>query len=127
MQRQYSNRAGTAGDQDPCLPVPWVRPFWGAALYPREQTIAVSKAPQTLQAWMEPFAYGDVGIIRWQVLFGGDGIHASPSSGIAQAGDTIPLRITVDDPSKANVYEVDVESQSANAGSSWWFAYVVVK
>jgi hypothetical protein len=127
VQRQYSNIAAQANDQDPCLPLPWARPFWSAALYPREQTISVSTTPQTLQAWIEPFAYGDVGIIRWDALFTDGSMHAEPSSGIAQAGDTIPIRITLDKPSKATVYEIDIESQSAKAGSSWWFAYVVVK
>ncbi len=127
VQRQYSNAAAVAGNREPCVPLPWTRPYWGAALYPRTQTIATSKSPQVVQTWMEPFAYGDVGTILWEVLSADDGIIVDPESGVSQAGDTIPIRVTIADPSKPHVYELDIESQSATAGASLWFTYVVVQ
>ena len=125
VQRQYSNLAAMAGDREPCLPLPWPRPFWGAAIYPRLQTVATATTPRVAQAWMEPFAYGDVGLITWQI-FTDDGIVVEPDSGASQAGDTIPLRVTIANPGKAQDYQLIVETQSAKAGASASFAWVDV-
>jgi hypothetical protein len=125
VQRQYSNAAAVAGDREPCLPLPWTRPYWGAALYPRAQSTARSTSPQVVYAWMEPFAYGDVGPITWQI-YPDDGVVAEPQAGASQAGDTIPIRLTIANPAQPKLYTAIVESQSATAGASTWFSYVSV-
>jgi hypothetical protein len=127
VQRQYSGQAAAAGTRDPCLPVPWSRPFWGVAVYPNISRAPIGTAPVTRQAWLEPFAYGDVGLMKWEVLLQDESVHVTPSSGTAHAGDTIPITITISNPSKVTAYEIDVFSQSQLGGSSWWFAYIIIK
>jgi hypothetical protein len=127
VQRQYSGRIATLGTQDPCVPSPWNRPFWGVAVYPRVVPAPVATHAVTVPAWIEPFAYGDVGLIKWIAVPQETGIHIAPSSGEARAGDTIAVSITLDDPHRADVHEIDVWAQSQRAGSNWWYSYVSVK
>jgi hypothetical protein len=126
VQRQYSATVAAAGNDDPCRPLPWTRPFWSVALYPSTLRAKTSAQPVTLQAWLEPFAYGDVGLIKWIAAPVDDNIIIEPAQGQSHAGDTIPVTITLTAPMSAGVHEIDVESQAANGGSSWWFGYVVI-
>lgn len=100
VARLYSNLVAARGDQDPCGPAPDARPFFNVALLP--SSVAVHTDAQgngTADLSIEPFAYGDVGPIDWQVVanYGApvDGIAFAPASGRANAGDTIAVHLTV--------------------------------
>jgi hypothetical protein len=125
VQRLYSNQRAALGNVDPCIPVPWDRPYWNVALDPGviERT---TKDIARVDARLDVFAYGDVGAIKWIAVSADGTAEVIPSHGTAHAGDTIPITITLDS-SAAGVREIDVLSESEKAGAAMWFSYVEVR
>jgi hypothetical protein len=124
VQRQYSGKAALDGTKDPCIPLPWDRPYWNVAIDPAVIPIVASSGQVAVKARLAVYAYGDVGLIKW-VAVSTDGA-VSPSSGEAHAGDTIPINITMFDASRG-VHEFDVFAESEKAGGAAWFSYVTAQ
>ncbi|MDB4965850.1 MAG: hypothetical protein JWN44_1539 [Myxococcales bacterium] len=124
VQRQYSGQAAVAGDKDPCIPVPWDRPYWNVAIDPETIPVAANATGVPVTARLAVFAYGDVGLIKW-VALSGDG-RVSPDHGEAHAGDTIPITITLSN-SDRGPHEFDVFAESEKAGGAAWFSYVTIQ
>lgn len=125
VQRLYSAARALDGTKDPCVPLPWDRPYWNVALDPgviERTTLDVAR----VDARLDVFAYGDVGTIKWFALSAEGNATITPSHGTAHAGDTIPVVITLDS-SAAGVREIDVLSESEKAGAAMWFSYVEVR
>ncbi len=125
VQRLYSAQRAADGTKDPCVPLPWDRPYWNVALDP-EVMPRTTADPLTFQARLDVFAYGDVGLVKWFAVSADGSAHVTPSSGRANAGDTIPVTITLDS-AATGVHEIDVLSESEKAGAAMWFSYVTVK
>jgi hypothetical protein len=125
VQRLYSGQVAALGTADPCLPLPWQRPYWNVALDPAVVTAAAALGAH-LTARLDVFAYGDVGEIKWFVGSNDGRVTATPSFGVAHAGDTIPVTLEIAEP-KRDVYEVDLFAESQEAGSNLWISYVVLQ
>jgi hypothetical protein len=122
VQRNYSDARAADGTIEPCLPIPWDHPYWNVAVDPPVIPAAPgSTAP--IDARLDVFAYGDVGLIKW--VASSSGADVEPSSGEAHAGDTIAISITpLSALRSGEVVEIDLLSESAKAGSQLWFGYV---
>ena len=125
LQRQYSGKTAMAGNLDPCIPLPWKRPYWNVALDPPVLHTPVAAQQVTLTARLDVFAYGDVGVIKWFASPSDSATTVTPNHGEAQAGDTIPITVTTT-PSQAKTIEIDIDSESEKAGAAAWFSYVTV-
>jgi hypothetical protein len=126
LQRQYSNAVAMDGTKDPCIPLPWNRPYWNVALDPAASTANATPGGALVNARLDVFAYGDVGLIKWFASSADGSAAVAPASGEAHAGDTIPITISFTH-AQRGIYEIDVESESEKAGSAAWFAYVTLQ
>jgi hypothetical protein len=126
LQRLYSSQAAALGNLDPCLPMAWTHPFFNVAIDPSAITYKKGQTSNQFSAKLEPFAYGDVGLIRWQVFSDDPGIKIEPNAGQSHAGDTIRLTYTISSKAATGGHEIDVQSESAQGGSNWWFSYVTL-
>jgi hypothetical protein len=126
VQRQYSGQVALLNNQDPCIPLPWNRPYWNVAIDPGTILSAATATKLTVNARLAVFSYGDVGLIKWLASSADGSGTVDPDSGEAHAGDTIPITITLGS-GQRGTYEFDVEAESEKAGSAAWFSYVVVQ
>jgi hypothetical protein len=123
VQRMYSFATAKLNNADPCLPVPYPRPFFNVTTKPAVLPLSVPSpaptTPFTLETLLEPFAYGDVGAIHWAVI--GSQFDVQPASGTVMPGDTVRLEITVPgNVPLSNIYEIDIQVESEKAGSNTW-------
>jgi hypothetical protein len=122
VQRFYSDKRAADGTIDPCLPLAWDRPYWNVATDPSVIT-AAPNVTAPLDARLDVFAYGDVGLIKWSAS--SSGASVDPPGGEAHAGDTIPITVTLSSGLQSGDFvEIDIISESANGGSQLWFSYV---
>jgi hypothetical protein len=121
VNRNWSNKASLAGNQDPCQPVPADKPYFNVATSPTTFDIVHSTTDTvTAQGEFQPFAFGDVGEIKWQVYPLGTGVTVSPSKGTAMAGDTIGFTISVTPKAQTGGYMFLIYAQSAKGGVQQW-------
>ena len=126
VQRYYSFATAKKGNEDPCLPVPYPRPFFNVTTDPPVMTIGLPanppKDPFVETFLLEPFAFGDVGKIHWQVI--NSTVDVQPSSGTVMPGDTVRLTVTLPPNIGFSVSEVDIGVESEKGGSNTWPFYV---
>jgi hypothetical protein len=129
VTRFYSAKNAAAGNADPCVPTPAGRPYFNSGLLPNESTLTRSSATKSgsVDVMLEPFAFGDVGLIKWETFLQGSGVTITPSSGLAHAGDTIRLTITADKTAQPTVYLIPILSQAQKGGENEWWGTVTVQ
>ena len=82
----------------------------------------------TVEAKFEPFAFGDVGSIKWQLQTSpGKGVSITPELGTANAGDTIRFTVSVTKAAQAGDYPIDIFTQSAKGGHNQWVSSITVQ
>jgi hypothetical protein len=125
VTRLYSNKAAAAGNSDPCVPAPAGDPYFDVAVDPIDITLP---AGQSMTAKLEPYAFGDVGVIKW-ALEGqpGQGITVSPESGQVKAGDTVGLTINVAAKTQSGTYPIFLYVDSQKGGSNQWMSAINVQ
>jgi hypothetical protein len=117
VNRIYSSKTAAIGKSDPCLPAPADQPFFGVGVMPPVLTIQTdSIGDGSATAALEPFAFGDVGTIRWTLAAAPKGVTFSAKAGKGRAGDSIPFTITVD-------HSFDSTGGSCSEGSCAVFLY----
>ena len=122
LQRLYSDMRAANGTIEPCLPLAWDHPYWNVALDPAVVTAAPGSSAG-VDARLDVFAYGDVGLIKW--VASSTGADVFPPSGEAHAGDTIAIKITPLSALQAGqAVEVDILSEAAKGGSQLWMGYL---
>jgi hypothetical protein len=124
VQRMYSFATAKLGNMDPCLPLPYPRPFFGVTTDPSMSTVRGSVGA-TITFNLEPFAYADVGVMHWQVT--SSPFEPIPLSGMAMPGDTIPLSLVVPKGTPASFYEIDIGIEASKGGSFTWPLYITVQ
>jgi hypothetical protein len=123
VTRLYSQKRAAAGVADPCVPAP-THPYFNVGVAPADWQVTVG----TSTAAIEPYAFGDVGLIKWAFEGNpGPGITVTPQSGSAHAGDTIPISVTVTSKASGGTYPVMVYTQSAKGGTNQWFSSITVQ
>jgi hypothetical protein len=126
VQRLYSFAAAKLENTDPCLPVPFSRPFFGVTTKPTSVTVNVPKRPgpglYPVETVLQPFAYGDVGALHWQVI--NSDVDIQPLQGVVMPGDDVHLTANVPGgtvaANQATILEVDFEVESEKAGTFTW-------
>ena len=122
LQRLYSTMRAADGTLDPCQPQAWDHPYWNVALDP-PIVAAAPGSSAAIDARLDVFAYGDVGDIKW--VASSSNADVEPPTGTAHAGDTIPITVQpLSALRSGEVVEVDILSESAQAGSQLWIGYV---
>ncbi|MEO6952376.1 MAG: hypothetical protein ABI321_11230 [Polyangia bacterium] len=109
----YSQAAAIAGNQATCQPS--AGPFFNVAVSPGYiQVQRGADGTGTATAKYLPFSFGDVGPISWTLQFSpGSGIKISPSSGEANAGDTIAFTVTTSSDVQKGPYLMAVTARDA--------------
>ncbi len=125
VSRLYSAKIAAAGNADPCLPAPDV-PYFGAAIAPITVTTDDTGAG-TATAEVEPFAYGDVGQIKWTIYAQITGVIFSTLKGSSNAGDTIPLTVTVTPASSYGTFPIEIYAVAKNGRANLWFSSVTIQ
>jgi hypothetical protein len=119
VTRLWSARAAATGMSDPCVPAP-TTPWFGAAISPSSINVTLDPSGKgSALAAVEPFAYGPVGKIHWQ-LYSQTGLTFSPSQGVNQAGDTIAIHIAVDGAFQAQPIPLFLFATDAAGDTSVW-------
>src|SRR5581483_3380435 len=128
VTRLYSQQAAAAGTSDPCVPAP-KRPYFNVGVEPADWQVTHDPSMTvTAFAKIEPYAFGDVGIIKWQLeQQPGSGVKITPSSGQAMAGDTIPLQVTVSPTARQRTLPIAIYAQSAKGGTNQWFSTITIQ
>jgi hypothetical protein len=129
VQRLYSFATAKLNNADPCLPVPYPRPFFNASTDPPVLSLTIpSPAPSAgfnLRTLLEPFAYGDVGAIHWGVI--STPFSVEPFRGTVMPGDTVPLVIHIpSDVMNNTIFEIDIQVESEKAGANTWPFFIDV-
>jgi len=130
VTRNWSNAAVKAGDRDPCQPVVNNRPYFNVAVNPINVLVDTSAGDDITEvdAAYEPYALGDVGLIKWSLAYEPDsGITVVPSSGQGKAGQTIPLKIRVASTVRAGTYAIYLITDSAHGGGNQWVSTITVQ
>jgi hypothetical protein len=126
VSRNWSNKAVKSGNTDPCQPdlgLPW----YNVALDPIEIHITQNeKGEGGSTAFLRPFAYGDVGIIKWQLGLLGDGVIMSPSSGSSVAGDTFYVTFESKQ-AQPGTYPILLQVQSQRGPNTQWVSKLTVE
>ena len=133
VTRNWSNKAAAAGNIDPCQPTPPNRPYFNVAVNPTD----IDVTPDTsnpdgtdVDAVFEPYAFGDVGVIKWQ-LEGppGPGITVTPSKGSGMAGQSIPFKIHIASTVRGNgqSFPIYLATSSAKGGSNQWVSSITIE
>ena len=125
----YSQVAAAAGNKEPCQPTPAGQPFFNVAVSPTNVVVTTDdNGIGDAQAQYQPFAYGDVGMLRWMVEQGpGQGIKITPSSGQAKAGETIRMTVHVGASARSGQYPLVLGVRSDKAGKNAYTATITVK
>jgi hypothetical protein len=124
VQRMYSFATAKLGNADPCLPVPYTRPFFGVTTDPAMATVRGSVGA-TLNFNVEPFAYADVGVMHWQVT--SSPFQPIPLEGTVNPGDTVALSLIVPKGTPSSFYEIDIGIEASKGGSFTWPLYITVQ
>jgi hypothetical protein len=116
VTRLWSNAAAAANNADPCVPAP--APYFNVAVDPPHIDATIdSTMATTFTAQIEPFAYGDVGQIKWRLATQpGPGVTIDPTSGTNNPGETIRMTVTIDPSAQGGSYPVYFEARSTKAG-----------
>lgn len=109
----YSQSAAIAGNQATCQPSSG--PFFNVAISPGDIVVTRGALGSgTASAKYLPFSFGDVGRIKWTLEFSpGSGIKVSPSSGEANAGDTIAFTVTASSAVQQGPYVLALTARDA--------------
>jgi hypothetical protein len=123
----YSNLDAMAGNVDPCGPTPPNQPFFNVAIAPTQIDLTTdASGVGDTTAMIEPFAYGPVGAMHWEVVLnlglGAPGVTVSPSKGSGQAGDTIPLKIHAGSQAQLGPMSISVYVQTKNGWTNTWYS-----
>ncbi len=121
VSRLWSAKTAKAGVADPCLPAPPSPYAWfnaGAAPI----TVTLNGAPKVdVELDVEPFAYGPVGIISWQIVYGpGPGVLFSHTKGQGGAGSTQPITVTVTTDADIGPHVVMISSHAKTWNNVWY-------
>ncbi len=137
VTRLWSNAAAAAGNLDPCQPAPSNKPYFNVAvesspaMEPRTPDIMIqtdANGTAMVQAQFEPFAFGDVGSIKWSLQTDvGTGVTLVPTSGTANAGDTVRFMINVTKQAQPGGYPIDLFTQSAKGGHNQWTSSITIQ
>src|SRR5262249_10126825 len=114
---------------DPCLPVPDPPYAWfNAGADPETQVVTLGGATKvTTTLNIEPFAYGPVGIIGWQIEMGpGPGMIFSRTKGQGIAGSTQTIDVTVTQDASFGPHIIMIASH-AKTWSNVWYATIDVE
>ena len=125
VSRLYSAATAAAGDADPCFPAP-ATPYFGAAIAPVTVTTDDTGAG-TASAEVEPFAYGDVGAIKWTVYAQITGVIFSTLKGSSMAGDTIPLTVTVTPAATLGTYPIEIYAVAKSGRANLWYSSITIQ
>jgi hypothetical protein len=113
VTRVYSQKAAAMGNVDPCVPAPADTPFFNVGFAPRLVTVMTdSKGAGTATTQLEPFSYGDVGMVKWRMYGMPEGLTISPDSGSARPGDTVAVTITIAPAFKPQTYAAGIFVQT---------------
>jgi hypothetical protein len=127
--RNWSNRAAAAGNIDPCAPAPATHPYYNVAIAPTSLQLTIpAKAPLNYEAKIEPYAFGNVGEIKW-VLDSNppSGVTINPQQGTNQAGDTVPLTVTVQPGAQGGTFGITLYVEAAAGGSNYFTSTLVLQ
>jgi hypothetical protein len=130
VTRNWSNKNAAAGNADPCQPTPPGRPYFNVAVNPTDINVTLdnSATGTDVQAVFEPFAFGDVGVIKWQLQGPpGAGITVTPSKGSGLAGQSIPFTIHIASTVRSSVYPIYLATSSAKGGSNQWVSALTIQ
>jgi hypothetical protein len=121
VERLFSHERAATGVQDPCVPAPST-PYFGAAIDPLVVTITTDMTGAgSAQALVEPFAYGVVGAIDWQIYSYVAGITFTPSNGHSMAGQTIPITVHASSAQPGSNMVVVLAKDAAGTLNQWPF------
>ena len=122
VTRMWSNKAALAGSIDPCQPVIGNRPYFNVAFTPVDLEVqSDSTRDQVIDGAFEPYAFGDVGLIKWQVETQYlPGMTIEPDHGQGMAGDTVRVQLTVSSTAQPGVYPIYIYVQSQKGGHNQW-------
>jgi hypothetical protein len=129
VQRLYSQKVAASGDSDPCVPAPASHPYFNVGVEPRDITVSTDDTGKgTFMAKIEPYAFGDVGTLTWQ-LEGqpGPGIKVSPTQGTGDPGDTFALMVTVSGNAQTGTYPLMLVVKSPKGDYNQWFSSITVE
>jgi hypothetical protein len=133
VTRLYSNTVAAAdGSEDPCGPSPPDRPFFDVAMVPSQIMVQTDlTGAGTTDLSLEPFSYGQVGPMKWQLLLnlgaGAPGIHVSQMAGSSQAGATVPLKVTVSADAQSGQYPFSILVTAKDGWESQWFGTLTIQ
>lgn len=124
----YSNAAAIAGTKEPCQPTPANQPYFNVAVSPSEIVINTdASGVGVADAAYEPFAFGDVGTIKWTIMQPpGQGIKITPTSGQAEAGDTVRMKVSTTSAARSGSYTLILSVRSAKAGKTYYTSTITV-
>jgi hypothetical protein len=125
----YSETAAKAGNKEPCQPSPVGQPFYSVAVNPPEVVVTTdATGVGDADAAYEPFAFGDVGTIRWSIEQPpGQGIKVTPSSGQAKAGETIRMKVHVGSNVQSGSYPLVLGVRADKAEQTNYTATITVQ
>jgi hypothetical protein len=130
VSRLWSNQAATAGTTDPCVPAPTSHPYFNVAVDPTDVMVTAPTGTKTsdFTAKFEPYAFGDVGEIKWQIE--GQpipGVNITPQSGSAMPGDTILMKLHLDSSASSGSYPIIMLTTAQKGGQNLWTSTVTVQ
>lgn len=116
VTRLWSNAAAAANNADPCVPAP--KPYFNVAVDPPHIDATIDSSKTTnFDAKIDPFAYGDVGQIKWKLATQpGPGVTISPTSGTNKPGETIHMTISIDPSAQGGSYPMYFVARSTTGG-----------
>jgi hypothetical protein len=125
----YSEAAAKAGNKEPCQPSPAGQPFYSVAVNPPDVVVTTDATGiGDAEAAYEPFAFGDVGAIRWAIEQPpGPGIKVTPSSGQGKAGETIRLKVHVGSQVQGGSYPLVLGVRADKAQKTYYTATITVQ
>jgi hypothetical protein len=117
----YSQKAAIAGDVEPCQPSPPGMPYFNVAVSPiNVEVFTDDSGLGAADAEYQPFAYGDVGLIKWSIVQPpGQGIKITPTSGEGHAGETIRVKIRTTSNARAGKYPLILGVRSDKGRTSY--------
>jgi hypothetical protein len=126
VTRLYSQAAAADGDRDPCVPT-LGKPYFNVGIDPPQIMItADSSGKATLLGKVEPYAYGDVGLIKWAFEGTPSSIKITPTEGQGIAGDTFYFKIEVTN-AQQGTYPLTLFTQSAKGGFNEWWSTITIQ
>jgi hypothetical protein len=128
VTRIYSQKAAKAGTSDPCVPAPATHPYFNVGVEPRDIDVKTDKKGNgQVMAKIEPYAFGDVGELKWKIEDPGPGITVDPMVGTNMPGDTIALMVTVTADAQSGTYPLILSTTAKKGGRNLWFSSITVE